>query len=146
MSTAKGVVPAPAAARVRGLAGPAGLAFAGVAFAVLLRLRDPRMPGAYGFCPFRALTGLWCPGCGGLRAAGHLTNGEVLASLASNPFVAPLALVLVLAWLGWVRRRWRGAGGRMIVLSPAASVMVLAALGGFTIVRNTPWGSVLAPT
>lgn len=128
------------------MAGPVGVAAAGLAVAALLYVRDPHRPGVYGFCPFHALTGLWCPGCGGLRAVHDLTHGEVLASLSSNVFVAPLVLVLVLAWVRWVRRRRRGEDGRMIVLSARASVTVLIALAVFTVVRNTPWGSVLAPT
>ncbi|MGW5074498.1 DUF2752 domain-containing protein [Rhodococcus sp. NPDC004095] len=128
------------------MAGPVGVAAAGLAVAALLYVRDPHRPGAYGFCPFHALTGLWCPGCGGLRAVHDLTHGEVWASLSSNVFVAPLVLVLVLAWVRWVRRRRRGEDGRMIVLSARTSVTVLIALAVFTVVRNTPWGSVLAPT
>jgi len=43
-------------------------------------------------CPFRLLTGLWCPGCGGTRALRHLMHGDVSMSLTLNPF-----LLIVLA-------------------------------------------------
>ncbi|MFC9788112.1 DUF2752 domain-containing protein [Rhodococcus sp. NPDC127528] len=131
--------------RTRRLGAPAAVAAVGAAAAAALYLRDPHRPGAYGFCPFHAATGLWCPACGGLRALNDLTHGDLLASLSSNLFVAPLVVVLAIAWAAWVSRRWRGVDDRMIVLSRTATVAVLVALAVFTIVRNTPWGSALAP-
>lgn len=127
------------------LAAPVAVAAVAAAGAALLFVRDPHRPGAYGFCPFHALTGLWCPGCGGMRAVHDLTHGDIVASLSSNVFVAPLVLVLAVAWVRWVRRRWRGADGRMIVVGPVATTVVLGALAVFTVLRNTPWGSVFAP-
>jgi hypothetical protein len=121
------------------------VAGAAAAAAALLYVRDPHRPGAYGLCPFHALTGLWCPGCGGLRAANDLVHGDLWASLSSNAFVAPLVLVLAVAWVRWVPRRWRGGNERMIVLGPVVTVIVLAALAAYTVLRNTPWGSGLAP-
>lgn len=38
-------------------------------------------------CPFRAITGLYCPGCGGTRALSALLHGRVLESLKLHPFV-----------------------------------------------------------
>ena len=37
---------------------------------------DPHTSGRYPTCPFHAVTGLWCPGCGGLRAVHDLTHGS----------------------------------------------------------------------
>lgn len=134
--------------RLSSLAGPTGVAVIALAGAVVLRARDPHLQGAYGFCPFHALTGWWCPGCGGLRAIHDLTVGDVAGSLSSNVYVLPMVLVLVVAWAGWVRRRWRGGvdAERPIVLSGPASTLVLISLAVFTVLRNTAWGAVLAPT
>jgi hypothetical protein len=124
---------------------PLAVAGAGIAAVTVVHLHDPHSSGAYGFCPFHALTGLWCPGCGGLRAVNDLTNGDIVGSLSSNVFVLPLLVVLGVAWVRWVTIRRRGGGGRMIVLSKGWTVAVLAAIAVFTIVRNTPWGHWLAP-
>lgn len=124
---------------------PIVVAGAGLAAVALLHLHDPHNTGAYGFCPFHVVTGLWCPGCGGLRAVNDLTNGDVIGSLSSNVFILPLLVVLVGAWMLWVRKRWRGAGDRMIVLHKPSAVVILVLLAVFTILRNTPWGSWLAP-
>jgi hypothetical protein len=69
-------------------------------------------PEEYGFyprCVFHALTGLQCPGCGGLRAAHHLLHGEIATAFAFNPLLvlaAPVALFAALnaficKALGW---------------------------------------------
>ena len=38
-------------------------------------------------CPFHALTGLYCPGCGTLRAVHQLLHGQVLVALELNPLI-----------------------------------------------------------
>ncbi|MCX5043187.1 DUF2752 domain-containing protein [Aldersonia sp. NBC_00410] len=124
----------------RSLRGPVTVAAAGLAAFAVLRVRDPHTPGAYLPCPFHAITGLWCPGCGGLRAANDLAHADLAASLSSNVFVAPLVLAAVLAWLCWVSGRTvRLPSGR------ATLAMVVVVLVAFTVVRNTGWGNWLAP-
>ncbi|GAA4688149.1 DUF2752 domain-containing protein [Nocardioides nanhaiensis] len=60
-------------------------------------------------CPFRAVTGLPCPGCGLTRSWVQLVHGDPAASFAAHPFGAVLmALVLALAavvLLAAMRRR-----------------------------------------
>ena len=38
-------------------------------------------------CSFHALTGLYCPGCGGTRAVVYLFKGDILRSFRFHPFV-----------------------------------------------------------
>lgn len=113
--------------------------------ATLLHLRDPHDSGAYGFCPFLAVTGRPCPGCGGLRAVNDLTHGDLTGAISSNALAVTLAVVLVVAWTLWVVRRWRGRTDRMIVLGARTGMAVVGLVVVFGIVRNTPWGSWLAP-
>ena len=51
-------------------------------------------------CLFHLFTGLYCPGCGGTRAAIHLLHGHIAASFQYHPFVlyavAALFCVLVI--------------------------------------------------
>jgi len=59
------------------------------------------------FCPFEALIGLPCPGCGMTRAMLSLITGHVGAAAAHNPFCFFIALVLAASvlpahWLGKV--------------------------------------------
>jgi hypothetical protein len=90
-------------------------------------------------CPFHAVTGWWCPLCGGLRAASALAHLDLRAALHDN-VVFVLALPLIAWWwLAWLRtgrpRRFTRAG-----------VVGLIVLGvAFTLVRNLPGGEALRP-
>ena len=67
------------------------------AAAVALHFRDPHSSGSWGICPLFAATGIYCPGCGGLRAVNDLTNADVVAAASSNLlFVASIPLLVFL--------------------------------------------------
>lgn len=125
--------------------GPAFVGAVGTGAVTLLRLRDPHVSGSYGFCPFLAITGYPCPGCGGLRAVNDLAHGDFAAAVSSNLFAVLIAATLVVAWAVWAARRWRGRNVPMFDVSVRAALMVLAAFIVFGVVRNTPWGAWLAP-
>ncbi|CAN5134135.1 DUF2752 domain-containing protein [soil metagenome] len=38
-------------------------------------------------CPFRAITGCYCPGCGSVRALHQLARGHLVAALGLNPLM-----------------------------------------------------------
>ena len=59
-------------------------------------------------CPFRALTGLPCPGCGLTRSWVYLMHGDIGSSLASNWFGPVLILAVVVLALVSVRSRLAG--------------------------------------
>ncbi|MFY0405780.1 DUF2752 domain-containing protein [Solicola sp. PLA-1-18] len=120
-------------------------AAAGASAVVALRLRDPHSHGSWGLCPFQALTGLPCPGCGGLRAVNDLTHLDLVGALSSNALAVLLGAVLVVGGLRWVIRRWRGGMQPMFAPSVPATVAIGVLVLAFGVVRVTPWGSVLAP-
>lgn len=123
----------------RSLAAPAVVAGVGLAAAGLLRFRDPHS-ALYVQCPFHALTGWWCPACGGLRAVNDLMHGDVVGSLSSNIWVVPLLAL----WVVWAVSRWTGAPVRVPV-GRTAGFAILAVLVGYTVLRNVPAGAWLAP-
>ncbi len=49
-------------------------------------------------CPFRALTGHPCPGCGMTRAFCALMHGELWRAVKLNPFSPLLFLAAIIAW------------------------------------------------
>lgn len=120
--------------------------FAGVAAAtVALHFRDPHVTHSWGVCPLFALTGLYCPGCGGLRAVNDLTNGHVGAAASSNVLFILLIPVAVALFGRWAVAAWQG---REVTLVPPLSRPVQVAgvllVFAFTVARNWP-GSWLAP-
>ena len=52
-------------------------------------------------CPFKAVTGLPCPGCGGLRAFELLTQGKVAQALWTNPLSVVVMLFFAVS-AGWL--------------------------------------------
>lgn len=126
---------------------PLLVAGAFVGAAALLHVRDPHAEGSYGFCPFYALTGWWCPGCGGLRAMHNLTDGHLIDAVHSNIFLLPLLVTAVLWWGRWAagRRRGRSVTAFPFTLGSRAQWVLVGVLVIFTVVRNTPFGTWLAP-
>ena len=116
------------------------------AASVALHLRDPHEQGSWGFCPSSTLFGVFCPGCGGLRAVNDLTNLQLADAASSN-----LAFILALPFLAyvfarWAVGRWRGRSWDPSQRAMGFSAAVLAVgLVAFTVLRNLPAGSWLAP-
>lgn len=120
---------------------------AGAATAVALHLRDPHTSGSWGYCPFLRLTGLPCPGCGGLRAVNDLTNGDIADALASNAMAVVLVAGAGVFWLLWFSLRLQGRDGP-VVSARWATVLSVAFGAGFLLFgayRMTPWGAWLRP-
>lgn len=123
---------------------PAAVGAATVAATATVALVDPNEAGHYPTCPFLALTGLQCPGCGTLRAVHALTRGDVVAAVDFNVLTMSLLPVLLVGWIGWLRY---GLGRRTTMpdlptwVGPLLAVVVPV----FWLVRNLPVGSALAP-
>jgi hypothetical protein len=104
---------------------------------------DPNHPGRYPPCPVHALTGLYCPGCGALRAIHALTRGDLLTALHRNAALTLFLPVAVAAWLRLMTGHQK--------LSPRAThwatLSSLVVILAWTVVRNLPFPpfTVLAP-
>lgn len=127
------------------LMAPLATAGSAAALSAALFVRDPHQQGSWGLCPFKALTGWNCPGCGGLRAVNDLTHGDLAAAAQSNLLFFALVPVAAVAWLLWFRRRLnsrepllRGTSRRFV------GYALVGAAVAFGVVRNTPWGQVLS--
>ncbi|MGK5696207.1 DUF2752 domain-containing protein [Streptomyces sp. URMC 128] len=126
------------------LAVPAGvLAAAAAAFAYVGAV-DPDEPGHYPVCPLLHYTGLYCPGCGGLRSAHAFVHGDLPAALHANALAVLGYLAFAVLWTVWVVQAVRGRPLRIdprpgLVWSFGALLLV------FTVVRNLPFGGWLHP-
>ncbi|WP_330340638.1 DUF2752 domain-containing protein [Streptomyces sp. NBC_00557] len=136
--------PAPQATARRRLAVPAGLLAAVAGAFAYVGAVDPNQPGHYPVCPLYRLTGLYCPGCGGLRSAHALVHGDLLAALRDNALGVAACLGFAVLWTVWVVRAVRGLPFRL-ELRPAPMWAVGALLLVFTVVRNLPSGGWLHP-
>jgi hypothetical protein len=112
---------------------------------VALHVRDPHVSHSWGVCPLYAMTGIYCPGCGGLRGVNDLTNGHVVQAASSNLLLVLALPFAALVFGRWCYGAWTGREVRAIPVLPKAltTALILGALV-FTVARNLP-GSWLAP-
>ena len=105
---------------------------------------DPNQPGHYPVCPLLRFTGLYCPGCGGLRSAHAFAHGDLGAAFGSNALAVIGYGVFAVLIVLWLVRAVRGLPVRTSVPNAwwwgIGAVLVL-----FTVVRNLPFGAALAP-
>lgn len=124
--------------------GPLGVASAAAAVTAYVGVIDPNQAGHYPTCPFLALTGLYCPGCGSLRAVHALTHGDLTTALGLNVLTVLAALALGVIWVRFARRQWQGV--LRTTAAPAWSLLAVAVVVvAFGVVRNLPVGAGLAP-
>ncbi|WAU80227.1 DUF2752 domain-containing protein [Streptomyces sp. Qhu-G9] len=137
------VTPAPGSLPRR-LVVPGGILAAVVGAFAYVGTVDPNEPGHYPACPLLQYTGLYCPGCGGLRSAYAVVHGDLGTALGANAVAVLGYAVFAALWTVWVVRSVRGRPTRV---DPGPSL--LWALGAlllvFTVVRNLPFGGWLHP-
>jgi len=129
--------PAPTRSTVYAAAGLGAAAVAAVA------LVSPYEFSHYPKCPLLALTGWYCPLCGGIRATFDLAHLDVGAALARNPVVVVLAPLVLLAWVHWAQSAFTG---RRFISAPTwLGTGLLVMLGCFGVLRNLPGWDWLSP-
>lgn len=103
-----------------------------VCAAALIFFFDPARSSVFPPCPFHALTGWWCPGCGSTRALHQLLHGHFAEAFRYNPLaILAIPFLLIAAVIPFWRKR--------AVLAPVWSWTALVLIIGFGILRNLPW-------
>lgn len=139
--------PAPAGEiRRRGALSFAAVTVAGLAATAVVATVSPEESGHYPTCPFLAVTGLYCPGCGSLRTVHALAHGDLATAWDRNPLAVLLLPLVLVAWAAWGlrllgRRAWHPSRvpARWIW---ALLVVVLA----YWVARNVPGWTWLSPS
>ena len=106
---------------------------------IYLYIFEPGKSGYFPFCPFRALTGLNCPGCGTTRSLHQFLHGNLTDAFKLNPL-----LVIAIPFLFWALARYTNSaitGGppRSANLRPQYVWPVVGLVICFWIFRNTPF-------
>ena len=127
------------------LRGPLALAAAGAAGVAVMRVLEPSHLGFVPPCPFLAITGLWCPLCGGTRAVDALVAGDVGAALGLNLLVVLAVPILAAEWLRWTIGRARGRQTTFMNVSTRVLTAVTVVALAFAVLRNVPGLEMLAP-
>lgn len=122
---------------------PIGVAIGVLGAALLAQLVFDPFRQDVPLCLFHALTGLQCPGCGMSRGVHALLAGDLMLALRSNAMLVVLIPGAAWIWARWTRARLHGerpaAPPRGLVIAVLALVLL------YTILRNLPAFSFLAP-
>jgi hypothetical protein len=119
----------------------------GAAALVMLRVFDPATSGIFPPCPVHYLTGLYCPGCGSLRALHALLHGDFRQGWAMNPFAMVVLPFVAYGLASQILFQLRGKGLPEVML-PANWIRAFAVVVVmYGVVRNLPLHpfSLLAP-
>ncbi|HIY22933.1 MAG TPA: DUF2752 domain-containing protein [Candidatus Brachybacterium merdigallinarum] len=131
-------------AGLRGAILPLAILAGGTALALLVQVVFDPFRVHVPLCIVNHLTGLDCPGCGGVRAVHALLAGDLLMALRSNVLIVGALPAVAAGYLLWILRRIQGR--RLTVIPPnwlMVALVVLIAL--FTVARNLPMFWFLAP-
>lgn len=129
---------------LRALSAPLLVALPVAAATVYVALVNPFVPGHYPVCPWLTTFAVYCPGCGGLRAVHAFTHGHPLQALDLNAFAMLLCGALAMLWAYWLVARvtTRELNVKVVQAVLFGAVIVLPV---FTVVRNLPFGQLIAP-
>ena len=100
---------------------------------------EPGKSGFFPLCPFRALTGFTCPGCGATRALFQLLHGHFLAAFELNPLFLIGLPFLMAVLIRHTSHIMRGKLPRGNVLPPSIIYTLFFIILSFWIFRNTPY-------
>jgi hypothetical protein len=109
---------------------------AGTVACVVLYVFDPATTSWFPACPFRALTGWSCPGCGTLRALHALLHLDIQSALRANAITTAVVLLLPPAAVG--RALGFAPDATVELTAPRALARALVVLFAFGVVRNVP--------
>lgn len=105
-----------------------------IAVLALLCFFDPSTSAIFPPCPTNALTSLYCPGCGTLRAMHALLHGDVKEALSQN--ILAVIFIPILPAMYFFPKYFR----KPIVPAAMLAIFIL-----YAILRNTETFSFLAP-
>jgi hypothetical protein len=117
----------------------AGMLLLFAAATILLRTLDPATSRMFPPCPFLYLTGLYCPGCGSLRAMHQLLHGNFHAAWAMNPLSVILFPFLAYGLLCEAIFYLSGQRLPQVTLTGASIRAVCAVILLFAVARNIPF-------
>ena len=106
-----------------------------IALALLWRF-EPQGQIFFPRCTFHQVTGLLCPGCGGLRATHALLHGDLRSAWQLNPLLVALLPVGVYAVSAWAIQRTTGRRLPQPLNFRHLWVLALVLILGFGIGRN----------
>jgi hypothetical protein len=104
---------------------------------IYLFIFEPGKSGFFPVCPFRALTGFTCPGCGSTRGLHRLLHGDVVTAFELNPLMVVALPFLLYALLRYTTSAVTGRPLQRNRLSAKYIWMLFVVIMCFWVFRNT---------
>jgi len=115
--------------------------------AVVFFVLDPGKTQLFPQCPFHAITGAYCPGCGSQRALHSLLHFNIAGVVSFNFLFLPAALLVLYHYVYSGLNQIFGWKLPNLLYKKQTPWIILTVVLVFWILRNLPWYpfSVLAP-
>lgn len=127
-----------AASRLPAWAGPAAVGLAAAAVCTVVAVGQPGRDAVFPPCPFRAATGLDCPGCGAARGLHALLGGHIGTAADHNVLMVLAVPFLLASWVLWTGRSLSLTQRTLHVRSAPAMWWLAASLMAWWVLRNVP--------
>jgi hypothetical protein len=111
---------------------------ASLAGLLVLRLFNPASSGLFPPCPFRALTGLNCPGCGTSRGLHQLLNGHPIVAFDLNPLMVLSLPFMAYVFVSYALVAARGRGLPKVFIPSPLIWVIFWVIISFWVLRNIP--------
>ena len=106
--------------------------------ATYLFIFEPGKSGFFPVCPFRAITGFTCPGCGSTRGLHRLLHGDLFAAFEFNPLLILSLPFLFYALVRYTNAAMRGRPLKGNQLNAKYIWLLFVVILSFWVFRNTP--------
>lgn len=105
---------------------------------LILRLFNPATAGLFPPCPFRAVTGLNCPGCGTSRGLHQLLNGHPVVAFDLNPLMVLALPFMAYVFVSYALIALRGRGLPKVFIPSPLIWVIFWVIISFWVLRNIP--------
>jgi hypothetical protein len=106
---------------------------------------DPGEAGHSPTCPFLAITGYYCPGCGSLRMVHAITHGHLAEGFGRNPLAFVTLPFLAYLWVRWTEATATGRPVQAKILNPVVIIAFAVVSLAYWVLRNLAFARALAP-
>ncbi len=100
---------------------------------------DPADSKVFPPCPFKKLTGLYCPGCGSLRAVHQILHGRFTSAFRLNPLMVIFVCAMVLIFIALKVKNRFTEPLRRLLSGPSIGWIALVVIVIYWFCRNLPF-------
>ncbi|MFA5554157.1 MAG: DUF2752 domain-containing protein [Phycisphaerae bacterium] len=90
-------------------------------------------------CPFKTITGFYCPGCGSLRAVHQLMHGHFIEAFRLNPLMVLFTVIMIAIFIAFLIPSEKIKHLRSRFSKMPIALIVLVIIVAYWLLRNLPF-------